>query len=134
MKVKGKSHLKDTSMTKQSSRSMRRRRDSTMNNTPGRSRVNNTATASALQDIGINRRDASPANNSPRYVMDNTKFHKQPIDPSLFRIKVQRKHLEHLMNDNLDEISKFEVIYKVLKDQLRDHQKKLINMKEMKKK
>ena len=52
---------------------------------------------------------------SPRF-LDDTKFHKQPIDPSLFKIKVQRKHLEHLMNDDLDEISKFEVIYKILKD------------------
>jgi hypothetical protein len=38
-----------------------------------------------------------------------------------------------LLNDDLDEISKFEVIYKILKDQLREHQKKLIKMKEDKK-
>lgn len=53
-----------------------------------------------------------------------------PLDPSLFKIQVQRKHLEHLNNDDLDEISKFEVVYKILKDQLRSHQKKLIKMKE----
>ena len=56
-----------------------------------------------------------PTKNSPRF-NDYTQFHKQPIDPSLFKIKVQRKYLEHLMNDDLDEISKFEVIYKILKD------------------
>ena len=35
-----------------------------------------------------------------------------------------------MLNDDLDEISKFEVIYKILKDQLREHQKKLIKLKE----
>ena len=38
-----------------------------------------------------------------------------------------------MLNDDLDEISKFEVIYKILKDQLREHQKKLIKLKEEKK-
>jgi len=33
------------------------------------------------------------------------------------------------MNDDLDQISKFEVIYKILKDQLREHQQTLIEMK-----
>lgn len=42
---------------------------------------------------------------------------------------MQKKHLEYLTNDNLDEISKYEVIYKILKDQLRIHQAKLIEMK-----
>ena len=43
-------------------------------------------------------------------------YEKLPLDPSLFKIHVQRKHLDHLMNDDLDEISKFEVVYKILKD------------------
>ena len=38
------------------------------------------------------------------------------------------------MEDNLDDISKFEVVYKILKDQLRLHQKKLITMKEAERK
>mmetsp|Transcript_5862 Transcript_5862/g.9466 ORF Transcript_5862/g.9466 Transcript_5862/m.9466 type:complete len:102 (+) Transcript_5862:2159-2464(+) len=59
----------------------------------------------------------------------STNFKKVPLDPSLFKIQVQRKHMEHLMEDNLDEISKFEVIYKILKDQLRLHQSKLIELK-----
>ena len=42
-----------------------------------------------------------------------------------------REDLEHLASDDLDEISKFEVIYKILKDQLRSHQKKLIKLKEI---
>lgn len=60
-------------------------------------------------------------------------FTKVPLDPSLFKIQVQKKHLEHLANDDLDEISKFEVVYKILKDQLRTHQKKLIELKEAEK-
>jgi hypothetical protein len=43
-------------------------------------------------------------------------FNKVPIDPCLFKINVQKQDLHHLLNDDLDEISKFEVIYKILKD------------------
>lgn len=43
-------------------------------------------------------------------------FRKVHVDPSLFRVQVQKKHLERLENDDLDEISKFEVVYKILKD------------------
>ena len=38
------------------------------------------------------------------------------VDPSLFKVQVQRKHLDRLINDDVDEISKFEVVYKILKD------------------
>lgn len=37
------------------------------------------------------------------------------------------------MNDDLDEVSKLEVTYKILKQQLREHQKKLIEAREEKK-
>ena len=37
--------------------------------------------------------------------------------------------MDHLINDDIDEISRFEIIYKILKDQLRTHQKALIEMK-----
>lgn len=57
-------------------------------------------------------------------------FDKVDLDPSLFKLNIQRKHLEHLQNDDLDEMSRYEVIYKILKDQLRTHQKKIIEMKE----
>ena len=43
-------------------------------------------------------------------------FRKVHVDPSLFKINVQRKHLERLMADDIDEVSKFEVVYKILKD------------------
>ena len=42
-----------------------------------------------------------------------------------------REDLEHLARDDIDEMSKFEVVYKILKDQLRNHQKKLIKLKEI---
>ena len=42
--------------------------------------------------------------------------------------------MEHLNKDDLDEISKYEVIYKILKDQLRVHQAKLVEMKKEDKK
>jgi hypothetical protein len=53
----------------------------------------------------------------------NTKkqFQKIEMDPSLFKIQVAKKHLDHLNKDDMDEISKFEVVYKILKDQLRLH-------------
>ena len=38
------------------------------------------------------------------------------------------------MRDDLDEMSRLEVIYKILKNQLRQHQKKLIKLKEAEKK
>ena len=66
---------------------------------------------------------------------DPDKVHiKKQLDPSLFKIKVPKKHLEHLIADDIDEISKYEVIYKILKDQLRDHQSALIKMKKDKNK
>ena len=40
---------------------------------------------------------------------------------------------EHLKMDDMDEISKMEVTYKILKQQLRDHQKKIIEVKEKQK-
>ena len=82
----------------------------------------------------------SPKQSSPKQSPKSSKFKQPkafkntPIDPGLFKIQIQRKHLEHLANDDLDEISKFEVIYKILKDQLRSHQKKLITMREEKEK
>jgi hypothetical protein len=43
---------------------------------------------------------------------------------------VPQKDVQHLANDDLDEISKLEVTYKILKQQLRDHQRKIIEAKE----
>lgn len=47
-------------------------------------------------------------------------------------MRVPRLDMEHLMRDDLDEISKFEVVYKILKNQLRQHQRTLIRLREEK--
>lgn len=87
-----------------------------------------------------NRLNQSPQTRNDRHLIKEKQrdpsmdFKKVHVDPSLFKIQVQRKHLERLMNDDMDEISKFEVVYKILKDQLRNHQKHLIELKEKDKK
>ena len=43
-------------------------------------------------------------------------FQKTPFEASLFKMKVPRHDMEHLMRDDLDEMSKLEVIYKILKN------------------
>lgn len=48
-------------------------------------------------------------------------FNKHPFEASLFKMKVPRMDMEHLMRDDIDEMSKLEVIYKILKNQLRQH-------------
>ena len=63
------------------------------------------------------------------YANTQSNYEKIPVDPALFKIEVAKKHLEHLAADDLDEISKNEVVYKILKDQLRAHQKKLFDLK-----
>lgn len=52
-------------------------------------------------------------------VNQHRSFNKVAIEPSLFKMKVPREDMEHLMRDDLDEMSKMEVIYKILKNQLR---------------
>ena len=46
-------------------------------------------------------------------------FRKIEPEPSLFKVDIEREIYEHLRNDDMDEISKNEVVYKVLKEQLR---------------
>ena len=77
-------------------------------------------------EFGSNSRDklgglASPTRNERHMIQEKQRdpsmdFRKVHVDPSLFRVQVQKKHLERLENDDLDEISKFEVVYKILKD------------------
>lgn len=57
-------------------------------------------------------------------------FEQTAEEPSLFKLRVPKSHLNHLKRDDLDEVSRQEVIYKILKDQLRIHQKTLIDLKE----
>ena len=65
---------------------------------------------------------------------DERYFKKKPDQPSAFQIDLDFEDYAHLMNDDLDEISKLQVTYKILKQQLREHQKLLIKKIEKKKK
>ena len=47
-------------------------------------------------------------------------FRKMPADPALLDLKVLKEDYDHLMNADLDPISKNEVVYKILKTQLRE--------------
>jgi hypothetical protein len=90
--------------------------------------VNNSETGPLNLEIMNSQRPTSKTISKIKSIREkaigvNTKrtFQKIEMDPSLFKIQVQKKHLDHLNKDDLDEISKFEVIYKILKDQLRIH-------------
>jgi len=53
-------------------------------------------------------------------------------DPAFFRITLENRHAEQLIRRNLDEESRMEVVYRVLKDQLRHAKKDLLNTKKEK--
>lgn len=51
--------------------------------------------------------------------MDTDYFRKLDDDPALFNVEIDKEIFEHLNDNNLNAISKNEVVYKVLKEQLR---------------
>lgn len=59
----------------------------------------------------------------PRNVFnkDTDYFRKAELMPSLFNLEIDKKLYQHLNDDDLDEVSKNEVVYKVLKEHLRQH-------------
>lgn len=63
---------------------------------------------------------------------DDTCFRKVTADPALLDLKILKEDYDHLMREDLDPISKNEVVYKILKTQLREQQQKLILLKEKK--
>lgn len=76
------------------------------------------------QEKGTNRprekkKHTKPANNL--YKWDPTYFRPQEQQPALFHVDVPLDDYEHLLKDDLDPVSKMEVTYKVLKNQLRQH-------------
>jgi len=50
---------------------------------------------------------------------DDDYFYKGEKKPSLFDVKVDKEMYDHLNNNDLNEISKNEVAYKIMKEQLR---------------
>lgn len=65
---------------------------------------------------------------------DEKYFKKIPGEPNLCEVDVDLEDFTHLMNDDLDGVSRMEVVYKILKEQLRTYQKALIEVKENKRK
>ena len=57
-------------------------------------------------------------------------FHKKSGNPCIMEIEVEKDDFKHLKADDVDEVSRLEVTYKVLKEQLREHQARLIKKKE----
>ena len=57
-----------------------------------------------------------------------------PGEPSLFNLNVDEVDVHHLLNDDIDETSRMEIIYKILKEQLRGYQKQLVEQREAQRK
>ena len=47
---------------------------------------------------------------------DERYFKKVPGEPSLFNLNVDENDVHHLLNDDVDEASRMELIYKILKE------------------
>ena len=54
------------------------------------------------------------------------------MDPAFFGVRVERKHVERLSKKDIDEESRLEVIYRILKDSLRNYKRKLLDCKKNK--
>lgn len=50
------------------------------------------------------------------FQFDDKYFKKMPGEPSLFNLDVDEKDVDHLLNDDVDEASRMEIIYKILKE------------------
>ena len=55
------------------------------------------------------------------YDFDPNFFHKKNSKPALMQVQVKMEDLQHLKEDDIDDVSKLEVTYKILKEQLRNH-------------
>jgi hypothetical protein len=51
---------------------------------------------------------------------DDSHFRKIEADPAMLDLKILKEDYDHLMQEDLDPISKNEVVYKILKTQLRE--------------
>jgi hypothetical protein len=51
-------------------------------------------------------------------------------DPAFFDIFVEKEHIDHLANKDLDIESRLQVIYRILKDQLRRAKNELMQLKQ----
>ena len=68
------------------------------------------------------------------FQFDDKYFKKMPGEPSLFNLDVDEDDVHHLLNDDVDNVSRMEIIYKILKEQLREYQKQIIEHREQERK
>jgi hypothetical protein len=58
----------------------------------------------------------------PSYIVkDQAHFKKTDAKSSILDLNINQEDYQHLMHDDMDMVSRHEVIYKILKDQLRNH-------------
>jgi len=67
------------------------------------------------------------------YDFDPKFFHKSKQDGPVLQIEIEKHDFEHLREDDLDELSRLEVTYKILKQQMREHQALLIEKRNQRK-
>ena len=61
---------------------------------------------------------------------ENNQLVYQPHDePAFFDLQVEKRHAEHLGKKLIDKETKLQVVYRILKDQLRIHKKQLLTIK-----
>lgn len=60
-------------------------------------------------------------------------FSFQPHElPAFFDLAIEKRHVDNLGNKTLNKENRLQVIYRILKDQLRIHKKQLLNIKKQK--
>lgn len=67
------------------------------------------------------------------YDFDPKFFHKKKQDGPVLEIEIEKHDVDHLREDDLDELSRLEVTYKILKQQMREHQALLIEKRNQRK-
>lgn len=50
-------------------------------------------------------------------------------EPAFFDLAVEKRHMEHLAKKTLNKEHRLQVVYRILKDQLRIHKRQLLTMK-----
>lgn len=87
--------------------------------TPGEQKKTFPATLTSRNDRSVSEAAKTPRvrNVLPMNMFNNddTCFRKIQADPALLDLKVLKEDYDHLLRDDLDPISKNEVVYKILK-------------------
>ena len=89
--------------------------------------------SSRVMIIDENKNQGLPRKPNTFFKYDERHFKKMPSNPQLFSLDLDQRDYAHLLKDDLDKASKIEVVYKILKDQLRAYQKQLLKLRQDKK-